>query len=274
MILRTASCISSTPRWPKWPAGRLILLPCHLADGREDEPRHHRKVLYAMAEELQPEDVVAVDLFRDMRRMAYGEAWVEPAPGFADTLALVKEIGPHIRGVMSGNTFGVELSYRYLYNTWRGDARGNIMACANYVNNVGGMLRDLSVAPFFAPMDLDILQDAYLCDWKLHAALNRVGATSYVACAYTMIPGAYSKADPQITGEVMEAHHRFGGGDFGPLQQYLASGQFWSGLCGLDGICAGNVEVLSSWGFKGFATKLQDEWLPEIATGRGDRWML
>ena len=259
MILRTASCISNTPRWPEWPAGRLVLLPCHLAPGHENDPQHQRRLLYAMAGDLMPNDVVALRLFEDMPRMDYGESWAETLPDFENTLALLREIGPNIRGVMVGNQSGVEVSHRYLYNGWRGDARGNIMACANYVENVGGMLRDLGVAPFFAPMDLDILQDCYLCDWKLHAALNRVQATSYVACAYTMIPGAYSKVDPQITGEVMEAHHQFAGGDFGPLREYLGSGQFWSGLCGRDGIAAGNVEILSSWGFSGFATKLPDE---------------
>jgi hypothetical protein len=189
-------------------------------------------------------------------------------------MALLREIGPGIRGIMVGNDQGVELSHRYLYYGWQGDARGNIMACANYVENVGGMLRDMGVAPFFAPMDLDILQDCYLCGGRLKDALESVGATAYVACGYTMVSGAYSKVDPQLTGEVMEAQRLWSGRDdhFPELRDYLQAGPFWSGLCGMDGIRAGNVEKLGAYGFSGFATKLEDEWLPILSSERGARW--
>ena len=272
MILRTASCTSTAARWPSWPAGRLILLPLHLAPGHEDDPEVQRKVLYAMAGDLTDKDVVSLRLFRDKPRMVYGESWVEPLPDFENTIAMLREIGPGLRGIMVGNQLGVELSHRYLYHGWRGDARGNIMACSNYVENVGGMLREMDVTPFFAPMDFDILQDCHLADWRLHAALNRVGATAYVACGYTMIAGAFVKVHPELVGEPMRAHEEWSEGDCSRLGQYLRSGSFWSGLCGIDGIRGGTVETLTGAGFSGFATKLEDEWVGELNVERGPGW--
>jgi hypothetical protein len=273
MILRTAGCIYSTPRWTQWPAGRLIHLPIHLAPGHEDDPCHQRKVLYAMAGDLTDKDVVALALFRDKTFMGYGKSWVEPLPDFENTMALLREIGPSIRGVIVGNQDGVEVSYRYLYHGWQGDAIGNILACSDYVKNVGGMLRDMGVTPFFSPMDFDILQDCYLAEWRMKRALDEVGATAVVSCGYTMIPGAFVKECPIITGEVMQAHLEWSEGDCSGLGEYLRSGSFWSGLCGRDGIRGGNVETLTAAGFSGFATKLIEPWwLEALEQERGPRW--
>lgn len=283
MVLRTYACTSDNYPWCEWPAGRVLLMPLALAPGHEDEIGMQRKLVSSIVDCLGEKDILALSLFRNKARQPYGQSWLEPLPDFDDVLALIREVGPGLRGVMIGQQGGVELSYRYLYHAWNGDAVGNICACSDFVKKVGGMLRNMGVTPFFAPMDWDILQDAYLCDGRMLKALHEVGATAWVACGYTLVSGAFVKeGDFECPrGEHLRAQSQWAGRgwrdpepdeDFPVLRDYLQAGPFWSGLCGIDGIRGRNIETLGAYGFSGFATKLQEPWLPELAAERGPFW--
>jgi hypothetical protein len=146
------------------------------------------------------------------------------------------------------------------------------------------MLRDMGVKPVFLPMDWEMLQDWRFGGGRLLDALNDLEAPAYIACGYTLVPGAFVKEGPfeSPRGEHLRALSQWSGKgwrdpapdeDFPDFRAYLQAGQFWSGLCGIDGIRAGNIEKLTAFGFKGFATKLNEPWwIEELEKERGPEW--
>jgi hypothetical protein len=283
MVLRTFAYPAQNYPWCEWPCGRFLLLPLALPREHKDDLYIQRRVLYGVTDCLTEKDILSLALFQNKSRQPYGQAWFEPLPDYEDTLALIKEIGPGLRGVAIGQQ-GVELSYRYLYHAWDGDAIGNICACTDFVKRVGGMLRDMGVKPVFLPMDWDVLQDWRFGGGRLLDVLNDLEAPAYVACGYTLVPGAFVKEAffESPRGEQLRALSQWSGKgwrdpapdeDFPDFRAYLQAGQFWSGLCGIDGIRAGNIEKLTAFGFKGFATKLDEPWwIEELEKERGPEW--
>lgn len=293
MVLRTI--IYSPFLWPccQWEGGRLFLLPAELG---ADADRHwglQREVLTARSrltgrpaqDELGPKDVLALRLYYDSLAAGHHlKHGFEPLPDYEQTMELIRDVGPRVRGILIGNQGLCELSYRNMHGSWHAPnkhARANIAACADFVRRVGTLVREAGATPFFAAMDWDILQDCYIAGGELREALNDVDAINFVACGYAMIPGAFIKSDLPEREEHLNAQRILargteeeapGGDDFPVLRDYLRGGNFWSGLCRAKGIRAGNIEKLSAYGFKGFATKLAEHELWRLAKEFGENW--
>jgi len=272
MVKRTVVHSPEHYPWVDWPAGRLLLAPISRAPdyATGTMPERIRKV----ADNIGPDDVLAVCLYEDMLESHRKD--LNQLPDYDESIALIRDIGPHIGGIMVGNQLGLELSYRHFYDSWRGDAIGNISDIAQFIRRVGGMLRDMGVMPWFAAMDWDVLQDAYHAHRMMLNALNEVEAANFVACGYTMVPKAYVKPGPLMEGHQIGAQLRWSrrsnADDFPVLREYIQDGNFWSGLCGITGIQAGNIEILGGHGFKNFATKIQEEWKEPLIAERGEEW--
>jgi hypothetical protein len=272
MIKRKVTHAPECYPWVKWPAGRLLLAP--VSQKPAYETGSMSECIRKVADDLGPNDILAVRLYDDVLETARKS--MDRLPDYDESIALIRDIGPHIGGVMVGNQLGLELSYRHFYNSWRGDAIGNISDISEFIRRVGGMLRDMGVTPWFAAMDWDALQDAYHAHRMMLAALTEVGAVNWIACGYTMVPGAYVKKDKALEGHQIGAQLRWSRrnkpDDLPVIREYLQAGNFWSGLCGIDGIRGGNIELLESYGFKGFATRIEPCEEEDLIIERGDEW--
>lgn len=235
-----------------------------------------------IADTLTDKDILTVKLHYDVTHPDHlVPSGMERLPDYEDTMALLNEVGPRLRGVLIGNQAGMELSYRHMYGAWRGNAIANVAAVAEYILSVGGMLRDMGIRPWFAAMDWDILQDAYKGDGRMLRALDSVGATNYVACGYASVPGAYIKHPFPYKGDHLRWQSALlgqgwrlpeEGQEFPLLRDYLREGNFWCGLCGPEGIRAGNMELLSAYGYKGFITRIPLEEGPKLTEELGEGW--
>lgn len=277
--------------WQCWDGGRLLLQVSSLPVDYLAQPGLQANLLRgALQREAtfpEPEfrclrltDVVAVQLYKDCLTHPRPRG-ATPLPDYEETLVAMYEMGPHIGGFMVGNQLGLELSYRHCYGSWRGDAVANCTAIAEFVREVGNLIHNLGTTPFFSIMNWDIIQDAYKGGRRILAALNEVEATNYIACGYAMVPGAYIKPGLDETGDHLRWQSELlgrgwrlpdEGEDFPVLQDYLGSGYFWSGLCGLTGIMAGNMQILGDYGFRGFATKMQPSEQQELIEALGPDW--
>ncbi len=287
--------------WPTyaWPAGCWYVMPAMFApdyglnnrgaftlNGCQRELLEGRlrgqEVRDTVEDILTDKDILSLRLHYDVtfpgREIGTG---ADRLPDYKDTLELIKRIGPRLRGVLIGNQAGTELSYRHMWGAWRGNAIGNVTAVADYILRVGEMLRDMDVTPWFATMDWDILQDAYKGGGKILEALEEVGATNYVACGYASVPGAYIKPIFPHAGDHMRWQSALSargwtlpedGEDFPVLRDYLRAGNFWCGLCGPEGIRAGNIETLTAYGYKGFITRIPPKEVSALARELGDDW--
>lgn len=271
MVKRTVVNKPESYPWIDWPAGRLLLSPI-APDG--DVPAREKFTPFVI-ENLSKNDVLSLSLFYDAK-----DTWdLQELPSYADTLDLIAEIGPRVGGIMIGQELGVELSFRYRFDHWLGsDPRPgycNMEMCADFIKRVGGLLRDRGAVPFFAPMDWEILQDVYRGRGMMRDALNSVGGTAYVACAYTIVPDCFIKNHPILIGEHLQVQRRWSkqSDNFPKLRAYLKSGSFWAGLGGIDGIRGGNIEKLSDYGFSGFSTKMPtQEIIDALEAERGPGW--
>ena len=289
MVLRT--CVQPIETWPsfEWPAGRLLLFPLTLPGGYK--PLQQARLLREMMEKdadlppgsrrIEPSDVLCVRLHEDC--LTHPRAWgSDRLPDYNATWSFLREFGSRFRGVLVGQQLGVELSYRHCWGTWRGNAAGNVTAIAGFVREVGNDLREIGVTPWFSPMDWDVAQDAHEGDLRMLTALNEVGATAYIACGYTLVPGAYVKPEPVLMiGDQLRAQCKWTGlgwrlpelgEDLPVMRDYLQRGNFWSGLCGRAGLNNGNIQRLTAYGFKGFATKFEEFERAPMLAGLGEWW--
>jgi len=294
MVLNVSVHHPTSWPWTAWPTGggtggRLLFLPNGFPTEEMNVPGGQalavRRAMEVSAgnpalRQINQTDVLCLLLYEDNL--------IHPIPrgmarrvDYEETLALIRELGSTVGGIMVGNQLGTEISYRHMHGTWRGDAVANCTAIAEFVREVGHTLRDAGAKPVFGVMNWDIIQDAYKGDQRILAALNEVEATNYIACGYAMVPGAYIKPGLDEFGDHLRWQSELTGGgwslpyigeDFNVLGHYLHAGRFWSGLCGLTGIRSGNLQVLSDYGFKGFATKIQPSEQIELIEMLGPNW--
>ena len=290
MVRRTFLCNPIHYPYCEWPGGRLLLMPPGPVGNLDQEapPFSQSGALLdggesAVIENLGPSDILGVQLFyNQMAPVRARDCGVQFLPDYKDTLRLVRMAAERGVGILAGNQHGVELSYRHAYGGWRGDARGNLRAIANFIEYVGMVLHVAGAEKlFFAVMDWDVLQELRRDKWIVRDALNDVGATNWIACGYTLVPGCYVKPDPLLNGDQLRYQSQMMGWGFQDLEpdaalphlrEYLSAGHFWSGLGGYKGIRAGNIERLTDYGFKGFSTRLKAEELQLLIDDRGPRW--
>ena len=292
MVRRTFLCRPIHYPYCEWPGGRLLLMPPGPVGNLDQEAPAFSQFNAlteggesAIIETLGPGDILAVQLFYN--QMAPGRArdcGVQFLPDYKGTLRLVQMAAARRVGILVGQQHGVELSYRHAYGGWRGDARGNLRAIREFILNTSEILRGVGVEKlFFAVMDWDVLQELRRDKWIVRDALNEVGATNWIACGYTLVPGCYVKPDTTglLNGDQLRHQSQMMGwgfqdlapdADLPHLREYLSAGHFWSGLGGDKGIRAGNIERLTAYGFKGFSTRLKAEELQLLIDDRGPRW--
>jgi hypothetical protein len=265
--------------WLEWPTGRLLLMPLTLGSRHPVEPSMQTRALTQLVRDnLSKGDVLSMALYHE----AMQTGTLQELPDYAETVAIMRDVAPRLGGVMIGQEGGVELSFRYRYPHWTRDdpagAVGNCLDCAEFIRRVGSLVRECGGTPWFAPMDWDLLQDCYKGGGRIRDALAEVGAVCWTACAFSLVPGAHVKAHPTLVGEQLATHRRWAGrpdGDLPDFRDYLQSGHFWAGLGGIDGIRGGNIEALSGYGFEGFCTKMQEQWIIDaLEEERGAEWYL
>jgi hypothetical protein len=227
-------------------------------------------------------DVLCVPLVHEVLSRSRRDLLLEEREDYDETWGLVTELGPKLRGVLVGNQQGnSELSFRHQYGTWSGDAAGNCRAVAKFVLELGGRLREAGVQPFFGVINWDLIQDAYLGGEVVLRALNKVGAINICFCGYGLAPGAFIKPHkdhPQDCRRWLCELEGRGWRDpaddeaFPTMSQYLRRGQFWSGLCGTEGVRAGNLTILSQFGFQGYATKVDEPARDDLVREFGEWW--
>ena len=273
MVKRTVVNKVNEYPWVEWPGGRLLLAALNPMEGITQCEQFTPLVIG----NLSKDDVLCLQLFEEAKDV---DGVVERGD-YNDVLALIDDVGPRVGGILIGQELGVELSFRYKFEHWMKPdphiAADNMNMCADFIRRVGDLLRPRGATPFFAPMDWEILQDAYKANGIMRNALASVGATAFVACAYTLVPGCYVKPDPLMKKEHMQIQRKWSKrhDDYPVLKAYLRSGNFWAGLGGIDGIRGGNIEKLSEYGFKGFATKLPTQEIQDaLVAERGVDWWM
>lgn len=251
--------------WGGWPLGRLAYLT---NPEREPAPGEQIAALERLAEFAKPGDVIGIRLFRgSLDQTLCPSLEPERLPEYDDLLAVMREAAGLVRGWLIGSQ-GYEVSFRHLFGAWRGNAGRNINAICAFVQRAADAIAGSGGELFVAPMDFDVIQDAYRTGGRLAAMLAKHNATAYVACGYTLVPGAWVKRHRDIHGDCLRWQSELSGRGFRAptpgekfpvLKGYLRAGNFWSGLGGETGVRAGNIQLLSAYGFKGFSTHVSTE---------------
>jgi hypothetical protein len=282
MVLVTMNHDPANYPWIDWELGdgRLMMATATLSDEQAHIPGFQVERLKNVLTSLTERDILTVRLYEDVL-LHPRKSGIEKLPDFDETFALIRDIGPSLRGVMVGNQLTCEVSYRHAWGSWRSHAQGNCRAVTEFIRGVGEMFREIGVAPVFGAMDWEVIQDAYHAHRVIRQALIDVDAVNYVACLYTCVPGAWVKPYDFLNGDQLRYLSQLSGRgfrlaepheEFPVLREYLEGGPFWAGLGGIDGVRRGNVETLTAYGVKAFATKLEPADIETLKVERGEWW--
>jgi len=219
-------------------AGRLIMSHCSAA------PAFYATLdsLDELKAILTKNDVVWIQLYKG--NLGQSDWPLQKVDDYGRRIGFIEEIAPLVGGILTGNQ-GPEMSYRPR------PSHENIRLLCEFIDMTAPVILDLGGTPFYAPMDLDIMQDCYQTDGMLLRKLNDVGATSIVYCGFTMLPGAYCDPKVPIFAETLKQAEVVRGGQSPELlKDYLKETNIWSDVAGDIGLRKGNGSLVKSWGFK------------------------
>lgn len=195
---------------------------------------------------LTPNDVLYVPLYKGRLGKP---GWWPPTelPNFGAHLDLIREVGPHIKGVLTGNQ-GPELSFRGNNVS----PEQNTKLIGKFVTKVANVVRGAGANPVFGPMDLDIAEDCYLGRQIMLTALYHAKAVAFIFCGFTLIEGCYYKeTDPILASSVkwIRSIQKKHSADL--LPDYLGKKgvEFWGDIHEVGGLEHGNDKLLAEAGF-------------------------
>ena len=195
------------------------------------------------------EDVVHVPLFEGTLDKP-GNWPAQPLPEYEKNLALLRELAPRVKGVITGNN-GIELGYKH--QRWQ--AGPDVKRMVKFVELTAPLITETGGVPVYGPFDWETLFDAYT-GAALAKRIRDFGGWQIIFCGFTLVPGAYmAPADCiHFQGAQRREIERLGGD--GRLRDYLAEFPVWTGVCGQRGMEL-NPPALEAFGFRAGIVRLE-----------------
>ncbi len=110
--------------------------------------------------------------------------------GYRNNLAAMRELCQQIPGIgiMVGNC-GAELAFHHLIPSPEQKHRelANLL-CIDFICETGAMVKAFGGRPFWAPMERDVLIDAYHCDGRMAEAVKALGGVMFISSECSLFP--------------------------------------------------------------------------------------
>jgi len=214
--------------------------PRNYRPGRIFSPglREHMLFSDAFVDTLGPQDIVYIPLYEGWSEEA-GEGTSGPLPEYEQNLAWLNQIAPRVRGILVGNA-GPELSFKHVY--WGGAGKLAIAErMIQFVEETAPLVLDAGGTPVYAPMDWDLVMDEACARSLFQEFMLKSEFLQIVFSALSLFTGDPASI-PRRYPPLPERP------PYPRMTEYFQRGRYWGGVGFLEGLLAGNAQVLKDHG--------------------------
>ena len=184
-----------------------------------------------------------------------------------DLLAILKEIAPHVRGILVGNA-GPEMSFK---DQWDHSMPRKQMSVwmSDFVKETGDLVGEAGGTPVYGTIDWDLAIDCYFGDSLLRETVNEMGAIQICFCGFQLFNLIRAEIDhlvPRIDDPMFWGHcPKQEQPPWADLSEYIKNTKnIWTGLNFLEGILDGFDIELQGMGFDAGVVGCSINWQQQI----------
>ncbi len=228
--------------------GRILLAHYDMYSG---------KILTDLTKVVQAGDVVYIPLFGGEGAPWMSDRWVcndasQHIEEYDTNLAILKEIAPHVRGILLGNA-GPEMSFKHRWDPSVGREKMSQWMC-EFVKETGDMVGEAGGTPVYGTIDWDLAVDCYFGAGALRDLVNEMGAIQICFCGFQLFGVTRTEYDhlvPRVGDAIFWDHcPKQEHAPWPQMTDYIRSTKrIWTGLNCIEGLERGFDIQMKERGF-------------------------